>query len=638
MANNLIFGDKRFWPLFWTQFLGALNDNFFKNALVMMITYKAVSLWGLSADLLVPLAGGIFIFPFFIFSATGGQVADRYGKHTVMKIVKFLEIVIMVAGSIGIFFEMYQTLFIVLFCMGSQSAFFGPLKYGIIPFLVEEDELVAANAAVSAGTFIAILMGTIVGGSFIELSYFDTLLSVGLIGLAIIGFITSLKVKEVPPVDPQIKVDYTFLKPTWDILKMTKKNKDVFLTIMGISWFWFLGAAILSVLPPLVKNVFGGRPEVATMFLAVFTIGMGLGSFLTEKISRHQIEIGVVPISAVVMSLFLFDLVYVSGNWPVFVDAGMLDLAGYFNMDNSVRALFDLFMMSVFGGGYIVPQMSYVQWKSPREELSRIIAGNNIINSLFMVLAAVSVMILVKWGYPFVIMCLAIVNIIVSFVLYAFHSEQTIRIWAFLLTHLFYRVEVRGIEKIPKSGSFILAANHISFVDWLLLMGVLKRPIRFVIDWNYYYVPMGPFWFKQAKLVPIATKKESEEVLKRAFENISSHIHEGAVLGIFPEGWISRDGKMRKFQPGIYKIIQRDPVPIVLVGLDGLWGSIFSYEGGRVFFKLPKSFRKHVIMTFSDPIPPQEYDSKKAEEIIKSYVSHYREAHEELVREQQESH
>lgn len=595
-----------------------------------MITYKAVTLWGLPAEQLVPLAGGIFIFPFFIFSATGGQIADRYGKHTVMRIVKFLEIVIMVAGSVGIFFEMYQTLFIVLFCMGAQSAFFGPLKYGIIPFLVKDDELVAANAAVSAGTFIAILLGTIVGGSFIELPFFDTLLTVGLIGLAIVGYLTSLKVKEVPAVDSSIKVDYTFLKPTWEILKLTKKNRDVFLTIMGISWFWFLGAAILSVLPPLVKDVFGGKPEVATTFLAVFTIGMGLGSFLTEKISRYQIEIGVVPISALFMSLFLLDLVYVSKNWPVFVDAGMLDLAGYFKMDNSIRALFDLFMMSVFGGGYIVPQMSYVQWKSPREELSRIIAGNNIINSLFMVLAAVAVMVLVKQGLPFVIFVLAIVNIIVSVVLYAFHSEQTVRIWAFILTHIFYRVEVRGAEKLPKNGAFILACNHISFVDWLLLMGVLKRPIRFVIDWNYYYMPMGPFWFKQAKLVPIATKKESEDVLRRAFENISSHINEGAILGIFPEGWISRNGQMRKFQPGIHKIIQKDPVPVVLVGIDGLWGSIFSYEGGRVLFKFPKSFRKHVILTFSDPIAPSEYDSKKAEEIMRSFVSHYTEAHSEL--------
>ncbi|PIP93355.1 MAG: glycerol acyltransferase [Bdellovibrio sp. CG12_big_fil_rev_8_21_14_0_65_39_13] len=630
MAKNLIFGDRRFWPLFWTQFLGALNDNFFKNALVMLITYKSVSLWNLAPAMLVPLAGGIFIFPFFIFSATGGQIADRYGKHTVIQIVKFLEIVIMVAGSIGIYFELYQTLFVVLFCMGAQSAFFGPLKYGIIPFLVEEDELVAANAAVSAGTFIAILMGTIVGGSFIELPFFDTLLTTGLIGMAIIGFIASLKVEKVPPVDPSIKVDYSFLKPTWEILKMTKKNRDVFLTIMGISWFWFLGAAILSILPPLVKDVFGGKPEVATTFLAVFTIGMGIGSFLTERISRHQIEIGVVPISALFMSLFLFDLVWVSSHWPVFIDSQLLGLADYFKMDNSVRALFDLFMMSIFGGGYIVPQMSYVQWKSPREELSRMIAGNNIINSLFMVLAAVAVMVLVKFGIPTVIFVLSISNFIVSFILYALHSEQSLRIWAFLLTHIFYKVEVRGEENIPKTGSFIVACNHVSFVDWLLLMGILKRPIRFVIDWNYYYVPMGPFWFKQAKLVPIATKKESVEILEKAFDNIHNHINEGAILGIFPEGWITRNGQMRKFQPGIHKILKRDPVPVVMVGIDGLWGSIFSYEGGRVLFKFPKSLRKHVIIQISKPIAPQEYDSKKAEDIVRGFVSHYTEAHEQI--------
>jgi 1-acyl-sn-glycerol-3-phosphate acyltransferase len=322
------------------------------------------------------------------------------------------------------------------------------------------------------------------------------------------------------------------------------------------------------------------------------------------------------------MGVFLIDLYFMPRGY--IKPDELVGLGEFFTQPAAFRAVFDLFMISVFGGMYTVPQMTYVQEISDPGVLARTIAGNNIWNALFMVTASVVVMLLVPKGIPFVCLVLGILHIFVSYIVYWFYSEHAARFWMKILTKVFYKVEVDGQENVP-SGAFILASNHISFVDWVILMGTLKEPIRFVIDYNYYYLPTGPFWFSQAKLVPIATKKEDPEVLKKAFDKIGDHLAEGATLGIFPEGWISRDGKMRKFQPGILKILKDNPVPVVLVSLDGLWGSIFSYSGGKVVFKMPNLFsRRSVKVTFHPPIKPEDYTSKMAENIMISGVSDYR--------------
>lgn len=629
MSSNLIFKDKKFAPLFWTQFLGALNDNFFKNSLVMLITYKAVSLLGLGSSLLVPAAGGIFILPFFLFSATAGQIADKFDKSKVIQVTKVTELIIMCLAAIGLYLNSFGWLFFVLFLMGAQSAFFGPLKYGIIPSLVSRDLLVAGNAFVSSGTFIAILIGTILGGTFVGFYSYVSVISVGLILVSIAGLVASFKMVKIPGKDESIKVDLTFIRPTWNILKMTTRNKEIFFTILGVSWFWFLGAAILSLLPVFVKNVLFGGAEVATLFLAFFTIGMGIGSFLTERISGKQIEIGVVPISALGMSLFLIDLSYVGTHWGNIPNEGLFSLSEFLQLEGSFRALGDLLIISIFGGGYIVPQMSYVQFLSNPSELSRTIAGNNIWNALFMVVSSIVIMVLngiFTISQTFLIVSLA--NVVISFFLYAIHSKNTLRMWMKFISKVFYKVEVEGLENIPENGSFIVASNHVSFVDWVFLMGLVDRPVHFVIDWNYYYAPMGPFWFKQAGLIPIATRKESPEVLAKAFSRIQDNINKGHVLGVFPEGWITRDGKMRKFQPGIQKISKENNVPIVLFAIDGLWGSMFSFKNGRVLLKFPERIslgRRPVKIKISRPISPSEYNSQNAQDWMRNNVSHYTE-------------
>ncbi len=589
----------------------------------MLITYRAVMIGPLDAALLVPLAGGIFIFPFFIFSATSGQMADKFQKANLIKTIKFAEIIIMSLATLGLYLDNYVVLLLILFFMGTQSAFFGPLKYGIIPSLVTAEKLVLGNAFVSAGTFIAILIGTIMGGVFVEFDHYVLALGIGLTLMALVGFLFSLKIQDVPIIGENTKVDYTFVKPTWDILKLTRKKKEIFTTVLGISWYWFLGAGVLSLLPVFVKESLGGGSQVATFFLATFTVGMGLGSFITDKISKRGVEIGLVPICALGMSVFLALICYV-GLQKTAPSGELYTLKEFFHTSYALGSFLSLLGMAIFGGGYIVTKIAYLQIVADPKELSQTIAGNNIWNALFMVIASVLIMILTKSvGIPYSFLALGILNLIVSFLFYAYHSEQTLMMWMRFLTKVFYNVEVRGGDKFPKEGPVIIVSNHVSFVDWLILMAIIPRPIHFVIDWTYYYLPTGPFWFRQAGLVPIATRKESEEVLKKAFQMIYEDLDQGSVLGLFPEGWITRNGKMRRFQPGVQKILKEKKVPVVKVAIDGLWGSIFSFYGGKVLFKWPSFKRRKVTVTISDPITPENYDSKFAEKWIAQNVSHY---------------
>jgi hypothetical protein len=409
------------------------------------------------------------------------------------------------------------------------------------------------------------------------------------------------------------------------------KDHGIFRTVLGISWYWFLGAAVLSLLPLYVKNSLFGGTQVATFFLAIFTVGMGFGAYLTERISEKKVEIGLVPISALGMSFFLF-LIALTGELrgDSVPPAELYSLGEFFTKRYSLLACISLFGMATFGGGYIVPQMSYLQSIAKPSELSQTIAGNNIWNALFMVVAAVAVMVMTKTiGISRSFIVLGLVNFFHSFPLYFNYSEKTVRLWMRFFSRLFYRIDVVGGEDFPEEGPVIIVCNHVSFVDWMILMGVIKRPIHFVIDWNYYYLPTGPFWFRQAGLVPIATRKESEEILKRAFELIHEDLDKGSVMGLFPEGWITRNGQMRRFQPGVSKILKGKPVPVVYAALDGLWGSIFSFSGGRVLLKFPRGFRSKIKVHLSSPIVAEKYDAREAERWIKERVSHYDETHTE---------
>ncbi len=618
--DRSLLGQKRFGPLFFTQFLGALNDNFFKNALVILITYKSVSMFGLGAGALVAAAGGIFILPFFLFSATAGQLADHYDKSFMVRVTKITELIFMALAALGFMWESYELLFLVLFCMGAQSAFFGPLKYGILPEVLSARELVKGNSLVAAGTFVAILLGTILGGKSAAADGALAVISIGVVLLSFVGLVLGYLVPPTLKAQPELKINWNFFSSTAEIMKMSRADKNLFRTLMGVSWFWFLGAGVLSLLPVYVKDVLSGSEEVATLFLAIFTIGMGVGAFICQHISREKAEVGASPIAGLIMSFFLFDLWFAGrAHVPALELHG---LSSFLETPGSLRAMIDLFFMSTFGGLFIIPQMTSLQEEAPASEVARYIAANNIWNAIFMV--GVSVFIMGLYAFDFssasVFAILGGMNFIFSFILYSWRSEKTLRFIGQILSHTFYKVTVKGREHMPLKGPYIIVSNHVSFIDWLFLMAVAHAPVRFVIDHNYYYKRGLPFWLKQAKLIPIATRKESEERLGLAFNNISLALREGAVLGFFPEGFLTRDGKMRRFQPGLGRVLRDNPVPIIPLVMKGLWGSTFTHSGAGVFKKWNGFSRREVIIEILPAILPHEYDSKSLHEVMRSQL------------------
>lgn len=578
--------DGRFWPLFWTQFFGAFNDNVFKNALVLLITFKAYKLGAVSPEQMVALSGGIFILPFFLFSATAGQICDKFPKHKLIFLIKIWEIIVMVVGALGFYLGSIETLLSTLFFMGLQSTFFGPIKYSILPELLKEDELVKGNALVASGTFISILLGTILGGAFIGLeSWAGETTGVAVIIFAGIGTFFGSRVKPLKAANENLKIEWGLIKPTWQIVKVTRNIKSVFLAVLGISWFWFLGAALLSMFPTYGKNVLGTNSDVVTLFLAMFSIGVGVGSQVCEKLSHKQVELGLVPFGTVGISLFVIDLYFVGEPNLGLSNIGIEEFLKY---PVHWRILIDLFMLSVFSGFFIVPLYTFIQSRSQEGERSQVIAGLNIINALFMVSSAIVLTLLYGIGLsvPEIFGVWGILNLMVAFYIYTVIPEYLMRFLAMILTWFVYRLKVKGLDNIPENEGCIIVCNHVSFVDWLIVSAGVRRPMRFVMWYKFMQLPLIGFLFRDAKVIPIASKKENPEILDQAYDEISRALAAGEVICLFPEGEITHDGKLNNFKPGIERILKRNPVPVIPMVLTGLWGSFFSRaHGGKALSK-----------------------------------------------------
>jgi MFS family permease len=408
-----LLAERRFWPLFWTQFLGAFNDNLFKNALVILIAYRSMTLFGIGSETIVVACAGIFIFPFFLFSATAGQLADRYPKWILMRWVKVWEIGVMVLAGIGFTTNNLALLLTVLFLMGMQSTFFGPAKYAILPELLDDETLVGGNALVAMATFLAILLGTITGGLVVAGGdRWVSRLGVMVVAVAGLGFVTSIFIKKVPAANPDLAVRLNPVKPTIDILGLTRSVRPVFISVLAISWFWFLGASFLSLLPNFSKDVLGGGETVVTLGLATFCVGIGSGSMLCERLSRHHLELGLVPLGSIGISVFAVDLAFSGWRFAPPDGGGLLSVAEYLHQPVGVHVLVDLFMIAVFSGFYTVPLMTFIQQRSAGTVRSRVIAGNNILNALLMVLSSIVLMSLLakQVSIPGIFLILALLN------------------------------------------------------------------------------------------------------------------------------------------------------------------------------------------------------------------------------------
>ncbi len=583
MSEQSQFGllrERRFLPFFCTQFLGAFNDNVYKNALVILLAFHAASLTAMNPGTLVNLCAGLFILPFFLFSATAGQIADKYDKASIIRYVKLLEIAIMFAGAAGFFLQNIVLLMAVLFLMGLHSTIFGPVKYSILPQHLRPTEIVGGNGLVEMGTFLAILLGTILGGLLVAQAQFALYVSATVVSIAVLGYLASRAIPAAPPAAPDLKINWNPLTESWASLQFTRRNRTVFLSVLGVSWFWFYGATLLTQLPNYCKEVLGGNAEVATVMLAVFSVGVGAGSLLCERLSGHKVEIGLVPFGSIGLSVFALDLFFAS---PVGGGAALIGAAEFMARAGSARILFDLVMIGIFGGFYIVPLYALIQTRSERSHQSRIIAGNNILNALFMVASAALSALLLYAGYtiPQIFLVIGLLNALVAVYIYTLVPEFLMRFLIWLLMHTVYRLEKRGLENIPDEGAALIVCNHVSFVDALIIVAASRRPIRFVMDHQIFRMPVLSFIFRTGRMIPIAPKKENPLLLERAYEEIDAALRAGDLVGIFPEGRITDNGDLYPFKPGITRILARTPVPVVPLALRGLWGSFFSRIDGR---------------------------------------------------------
>ncbi|MBK7954769.1 MAG: MFS transporter [Candidatus Accumulibacter sp.] len=608
---------RRFAPFFATQFLGAFNDNLFKNALVVLLTFHATSWTTLTPEVLTNLAAGIFILPFFLFSATAGQFADKYDKARLARLVKLLEIVIMTVALLGFSMQSLEVLLSALFLLGLHSTLFGPVKYAILPQHLREDELVGGNAMVEAGTFVAILIGTLAGGLLAGAAGHPTWVAAAGLVVAAIGYLCSRGIPAAPAPVPDLVVSLNPLSETWRNIGFARENRTVFLSILGISWFWLYGTLFLAQFPAYAKNVLGGSESSVTLLLAVFTVGIGLGSLLCERLSAGHVEIGLVPFGSLGLTLFGIDLAFAS---PDLLPAGApLALGSLLALHGTWRVLFDLFALGLFGGFFIVPLYALIQVRSASEHRARIIAANNILNALFMVCGSLAAAGLLGDGLsiPALFGVAALCNAAVAIYIYSLVPEFMLRFIAWLLIHSVYRLQQQGTENIPEEGAAVLICNHVSFVDPLVIAAASRRPIRFVMDYRIFRMPLISFVFRHMHAIPIAPAKDDAVMMEAAFEEVARALEAGELVAIFPEGRITDTGELYPFRPGVQRIVGRTPVPVIPMALQGLWGSFFSRKDGPAMTRpLRRGMFSKIALTVAAPVAPEAATPDHLQEIV----------------------
>lgn len=608
---------KRFLPFFCTQFFGAFNDNIFKNTLMLLIAFTATQSIGLDTNTVLNLAALLFILPFFLFSSIAGQLADKYEKSSIMRKVKFAEIIIMCLAAVCFITESYSLLLLLLFVMGMQSTFFGPVKYAILPQHLSDDELVGGNALVEMGTFIAILLGTIGAGLLMAGGNTQIVTAIVVVITAIIGYTVSRSIPKAAPSDPEMKLDFNIFRTTVQVLKYAREDRSVYLSIMAISWFWFLGAAYLTQFPNFAKNVLQGDSTVVTLLLALFSIGIAMGSMLCERLSGHKVEIGIVPIGSLGLTIFGVDLY---SSVPIYDVVEPLSWLAFINSEGSVRVLIDLVGIGMFGGMFIVPLYAYIQKNAKPERIAQIIAANNIMNALFMVGSAIFGIVLLSvltLSIPEFFLVIAIMNLVIAAYVYAQVPEFAFRFVVWILSHSMYRVTHKNLNVIPDEGSAVVVCNHVSFVDALLIAGAVRRPIRFVMDYQIFKSPfLGPI-FRLAKAIPIAPRHKDEAVYLQAFDKIADVLEDGHIVCIFPEGKLTKTGDINEFKGGVGTIIERTPVPVITIALQGLWGSFFSNKDGPAFASLPRRFWSKVNIIGGKVFQPENVTAELLESEVK---------------------
>ncbi len=610
---------RRFAPFFWTMFLGAFNDNIYKNALVILVAFQGVQLFGLGSSDLVNLAGAIFIAPYIVLSATAGQIADKYEKSVLIQRIKLLEISLMVLGAAGFYWHSVPLLFAMLFGLGCQAALMGPVKYSFMPQHLNDTELTGGNGLVETGMYVAILSGTLLGGLLMEDHVHGAMLvALGTLACAVMGYLLSRFIPKSPSDDANLKINWNFLTETARNWRMLQDQRTLRLAILGNSWFWFYGAIILAQIPAYTQTVLHGDESVTTLLLAVFSVGIGFGSLLCERLSRGRVEIGLVPFGAFGLTIFALLLVWI--NAPSVAAGTVLTATQLLHDPQSWKILVTLALIGMFGGFYIVPLYAMLQADAKPSERARVIAANNIMNAIFIVVSAVFAIVLYQLHFSILqlICAVAVLNALVAIYIFTIVPQFLVRFVLWLLINTIYRVRSEGLQHIPETGPALLICNHVSYVDALIIGTEIHRPPRFIMDHLIFKTPVLGGFFRTMKAIPIASVKDDPTMKEKAFDTAAQALRDGELVMIFPEGTLTKTGDFNTFRNGMLEILAREPAPVVPMALRGLWGSFFSrIEGGTAMIRpFRRGFFNRVELVVAAPIAPTEVTMEKLQQQV----------------------
>lgn len=602
-----LFQTRRFLPLFLTQFLGAFNDNIFKNSMVVLIAWRLAAAAGMNAQIMITLAAGVFILPFFLFSATAGLFADKFDKSRLIRHIKLAEIIIMSMGAVGFYLGNIPVLMTVLFLMGVQSTFFGPIKYGILPDQLEDDELMGGNALVSAGTFLAILAGTILGTEVALTEQGVTIISAVVIAVATLGWLSSQFIPATDPAQPDLPISFNFVTETWKIISHAAAQRDVFLCIMGISWFWLVGATFLAQFPTFTKDVLGASVQVLTILLTTFSVGIAIGSLLCNRLLKGQVHATFVPLGALGLTVFTIDLFFATSK-PLSSSAGELMEVGVFlSTVAGWRVIVDLLLIAISGGIFIVPLYAILQQRSDQQHRARNIASNNVMNALFMVISAAGTVLMLNLGFtiPQVFLTMAVLNAFVGIYIMKLLPGAMVKGLIAWLLDLLYRVEVRDIENYHKAGDRVLiVANHQSFLDAPLIAAYVPDKLTFAINTHIAKQRIIRFFLSLADTFPI------DPANPFSMRSLVAHVKENRRVVIFPEGRITVTGSLMKVYEGPGMIADKADATVLPVRIEGAQYSSFSRLKGKVRTRwFPK-----ITLRFMPPVKlhvPEEIKGRK---------------------------
>lgn len=581
-----LFKNKPFWALFGTQFLGAYNDNFFRTSFVTLITYHLLTYPETVKSLFISAAFGLFMLPFFMFSPIAGQLADGYDKSKIIRAVKGAEVLIVSLSAYGFIHTNPSFLLAALFFMGAHSAFFGPAKYSILPEILPQDRLLIGNGYIEAGTFLAILLGTLCGALLIHFEISLVIVSLLLLGVALTGFGVSWLIPSLPSRAPRLKLRFSWVKEMKSLYRYARKDRRVYKAIIAIAWFWLVGALLMAQLPPFAKGILHVEESVFIFLLLLFTIGIGLGSLFCNVLFKGEVTTKHVPILALLMVPLLFDI---SSFRSSFADT-LTSLGFFLTSFQGLRLTFDILGLSFVGGLYIVPLYAFIQTHVAPSQRSQVIAFSNIMNAGFMVFISFASFCLLSIGMsiPNLIFLTALGQIVLTVYVIRILPEPLFKQVLYWCLRVLFRLEVKGLEHYAKAGKrVILIANHMSYIDALLLAAVLpEKPLFAINSFTAQRWWVCPF-LVLAKVFPI------DPFTPYALREVIEEAKLGHKVIIFPEGRLTLTGSLMKVYEGPGMVAEKADARILPIRIEGAQYTLFSHLKGQV----PRHFFPKITIT-----------------------------------------